>query len=561
MITVTFLGTLAALAIILSRALFSEDKSGWLVGAGIYIGTYLISLLLVFTFLPSKSLFGLLWLNVCTGVLALILSFAIPPKNDNYVIGIPMAVWGLVFVVAVIGVGTTFFSVKSVYNSLKVETKKEAPLLSDKETPIAISPKTVRNKMNKAMSTVPNTSYYRLGDLQTQVVNGKAVYIAPVELDGLWKWQKVGYTPGYFEIDATNVNAEPVFVKTKMKYTPSAYFNDDAQRVIYNRFSDWVQKGDPQLEVSDSGDPYYVQTVYKARGISKRVNYSSLHVVVLDAKTGTTRLYKTSKAPAFVNESITSSVASDMNDVFGQYQHGFWNALFSKQDVKSANSNGTEDGVTPVVDKHGNISYFTDFTSPKSDVDSTMGYSMINARTGVVTYYTGKNIGVMDSTGAKKIADKEYVAQKWRANMPILYNIDGTPTWIVSLLDSTGAFRSYAYIKATDQSVKAYASTAQEALNQYRVQLENAGGTASSTGNTHTLAITGKVTRMAIVSNGTSETVQFVLSNSKVLFTVDTNDYPRSVLLKTGDTVKLKAKINKASNTGNVQQFSNTSFK
>ena len=33
--------------------------------------------------------------------------------------------------------------------------------------------------------------------------------------------------------------------------------------------------------------------------------------------------------------------------------------------------------------------YFTDFTSPKEGVDSMLGYSLTNARTGHATYYTG----------------------------------------------------------------------------------------------------------------------------------------------------------------------------
>jgi len=422
--------------------------------AGIYIVYYVIAIGVVFVILPSKALFSLIIMNVISGVLYLpFLALSSPNvavetgsgdkrphvRSQNKGLNVAAGLLALLFVISLFGAAQTKFGVKPVYNSLKIKTMKTAPLLDKDATPIAIAPKTVRNKMNKAMSAVPNTSYYKLGALQTQVVKGKTVYIAPVEFDGFWRWQRARETPGYFMIDATNVNAEPHFVKQSMKYTPSAYLMDDAQRVIYNRFPAWVQEGQPQLEIKDNGEPYFIQTVYKARGVSSRINYHSLHVVVLNAKTGATSLYAAAKAPKFINESIASSTAAEMNDIFGWYGNGYFNAHFNKTGVKEPNSNGTEDGVTPVVDKHGDISYFNDFTSPKTSADSTMGYSMINARTGTLTYYTGKNIGVMDSDGAKKIAEKEYVAQKWTATMPIMYNIDGTPTWVVSLLDSTGA--------------------------------------------------------------------------------------------------------------------------
>lgn len=541
--------------------------------AGVYIAYYLIALVAVFIVLPSKALFSLIILNVISGICYLpFLAFSSPDvvietgenrprvRSQNRGLNVAAGILGLLFLTSLFGAAQTKFGVKPVYNSLKIKTMKTAPLLDKDATPIAIAPKTVRNKMNKAMSAVPNTSYYKLGALQTQVVKGKTVYIAPVEFDGFWRWQRAKKSPGYFIIDATNVNAEPKFVKQPMTYTPSAYLFDDAQRVIYNRFPSWVQEGQPQLEIKDNGEPYFIQTVYKARGVSSRINYKSLHVAVLNAKTGETKLYSAAGAPKFINESIASSTAAEMNEIFGWYSNGFFNAHFNKTGVKDPNSNGTEDGVTPVVDKHGNISYFNDFTSPKTGADSTMGYSMINARTGTLTYYTGKNIGVMDSDGAKKIAEKEYVAQKWSATMPIMYNIDGTPTWVVSLLDSTGAFRSYAYIKAADQSVKAYATTATQALDQYRVQLASAGSTASSTTTSKTLKTSGTVERVVVIPNGDTQNVLFALKGQDTLWTIGTADYPKAVLMTAGDRVKLTGRVNEGAKTGTVEDYVNRTF-
>lgn len=459
----------------------------------------------------------------------------------------------ILLIISGIGAAHTYLSKKPLYDSLKTEVKEEAPRLSKNENPITISPKTVRNKMNKAMSIVGNSSFYRLGDLQTQTYQGKAVYIAPIEFDGFWPWFKKHETPGYFMVSATNMNSDPVFVKKKMKYTPSSYLSKDAERIIYNKFPNWCRTGDAQLEVDDNGTPYYIQTMYKTRGLSNRINYNSLHVAVLNAQNKNIRLYKAADAPSFIDESIDSSTAKEMNDVYGHNVHGLWN--FSGLDKMNPTNSGTEDGVTPVFDKKGRTHYFTDFTSVHNNSDSTTGYSMIDARTGKLTFYKGKNIGVMDSKGAIELANKEYVAQNWTGTMPIMYNIDGTPTWVISILDSTGSFRNFAYIKAADQNVKVYAPTAKQALDLYRVQLENADSNPEDSDAAKTKKVNGTIDRFVVINKNNFNNVMFTLKNDKTLYTVSTENYPKAVLMHENDQVKLTAKYNSAGNTATVDSM------
>ena len=91
------------------------------------------------------------------------------------------------------------------------------------------------------------------------------------------------------------------------------------------------------------------------------------------------------------------------NSYFGNYIHGFWNSKFGKSDVKLPSDEGTEANVSPIFDENGEMYYFTDFTSPKEGVDSMLGYSLTNSRTGEATYYTGNlEESYMDSQGAFK---------------------------------------------------------------------------------------------------------------------------------------------------------------
>src|SRR5699024_2141655 len=122
---------------------------------------------------------------------------------------------------------------------------------------------------------------------------------------------------------------------------------------------------------------------------------------------------------------------------------------------------------------------FTDFTNPNSKADSAMGYSMINARTGKLTYYSAN--GIMDSTGAKENADQNYKAQQWKAKMPVLYNINGRPTWVMTILDTSNAIRGYYYLDGQDQSIYGSGSNPTSALDDFRQALVNNGGTTKNT--------------------------------------------------------------------------------
>ena len=114
------------------------------------------------------------------------------------------------------------------------------------------------------------------------------------------------------------------------------------------------------------------------------------------------------------------------NSYFGNYIHGFWNSKFGKSDVKLPSDEGTEANVSPIFDENGDMYYFTDFTSPKEGVDSMLGYSLTNSRTGEATYYTGN---LKNHTWIHKvlldIIDKKFIEKKWEGKMPILYNFYG----------------------------------------------------------------------------------------------------------------------------------------
>lgn len=88
----------------------------------------------------------------------------------------------------------------------------------------------------------------------------------------------------------------------------------------------------------------------------------------------------------------------------------------------------------------------------------------------------------MDSTGAKHNANQNYKAQQWKSKMPILYNINGRPTWVMTVLDKTDAVRGYYYLDAQDQSIYGTGSNPTSALDDFRQSLVNNGASVKKYG-------------------------------------------------------------------------------
>ncbi|MEI5990853.1 hypothetical protein A5881_002358 [Enterococcus termitis] len=534
----------------------------------------------LFVALPSKTLSTILWINLIGAVIAsgLLLTRRSISKasmkvlhngrknaetvtvNDwsGRILGISLAAMVLLFIVSSV---TKVTAIDDVYQTIPLKTEEKAEVLtSTKETPIAIAPKTAKRKMLQKFSVIPNSNMFTLDGITAQVVNDEYVYVATVEFNGFFKWSKLGAVPGYFIISATDINAQPKFVEKPIIYTPSAYFGKDAARKIYAAYPDYAATGKINLEIDDKGNPFYIQTLYKEYGVSGRMNYNEFKTAVLNATTGEVKVYNSKEAPKFVDAPITSSAANSINEYFGRYSQGWWNQTMfgAKKDVKIPTENGiyASGQITPMMNKEGSqLLYFTDFTSGDEEQDSALGYSLINARTGQVTYYRDTKVGIMDSDGAISIAAKIYPEKKWKASMPVLYNIDGVPTWIVSLMDSKGIFKKYVYVNAVDNDIVVDADAAQNALDAYRIELATKGSNNTSTDAADLEKIKGTVSRITIVASEAQTVVSFLLENEKTIYSVTTNNSPMALFLKEGDKVEFQAVVTADAKAASIENL------
>lgn len=423
------------------------------------------------------------------------------------------------------------------YEIAKMDEKTEIETFDENETPASVPPQFARNKMKKAFGQVPNTSYYELGNLQIQKVNGNYVYIAPVEFSGFFKWVNGDTTPGYFTISATDSSDNPIFMKAEMGYTPSSYFHKNLERHIRMQYPQHIFYGDVQLEIDDDGKPYYIRSY--GEFISARNGFDVKGMVMVDPKTGETKEYPLAEIPDFIDGAVSPEVVSLQNSYYGNYIHGFWNSKFGKKDVILPSDEGTEANVSPIFDENGDMYYFTDFTSPKEGVDSMLGYSLTNSRTGEATYYTGNlEASYMDSQGTLQIIEKKFIEKKWQGEMPILYNFYGEASWLTPVLDSNGFLQNYFIVSAANPEISVFANTPNEALKLYKTALQRGGGTVDGNSNAEEKQTNGTVIRVYKERTGDFTVVTFLLDNRKS-YVISAENSPLAIYIQEGDKVNV----------------------
>ena len=429
------------------------------------------------------------------------------------------------------------FNATDKYESVAMDEKVEIEAFDETKKPASVPPKFARNKMKKAFGQVPNTSYYELGTLQIQKVGDDYVYVAPVEFSGFFKWFKGKSVPGYFMMSATDSAANPKFHAFEMEYTPSSYLHKEVTRHMRMKYPELIFYGKPQLEVTDEGKPYYIRSY--GSFISARDGFDAKGIIMLDPANGNVEKFAMKDIPSFINGAVAPEAVSLQNSYYGKYIHGFWNTVFGKKDVKLPSDEGTEANVSPVFDETGHMYYFTDFTSPKEGVDSMLGYSLTDARTGKGTYYTGNlEESYMDSQGALQIIEKKFIEKKWSGQMPVLYNFYGEASWLTPVMDSNGFLQNYFIVSAANPEISVYADSPSAALKLYKTALQRGGSTVDQSSKAEEKETTITVQRVHMETMN-DQTLVSILATNGQNFLVSTEVDPLSIYIERGDILQV----------------------
>lgn len=369
-------------------------------------------------------------------------------------------------------------------------------------------------------------SQYGVGDYYMICHNNNLYWIAPIEYNDLFGWMSRGVSPGYVMINA-NDSTDVKIIEKELKYVDSAYLWDDLNRNNYfGNLTAW-RANDAHLELTDAGEPRFVDTVYVNR-IGLVNGMDVVGIIVTNPFTGESEYFDYKDAPTWINHVMTEEVITYQLNDWGQYVNGFFNSLFAKKDVLEVST-----GINYVY-SNGNMYLQTGMTSVGGD-ESIVGVMMVDMRTKETFFY---RIGGATEYAAAQSAMGKDQEKRYTASDPIMINLDGTPTYFVMLKDDEGLVKRYAYVNVKDYNIVATAETKNSALNEYKKLIAVA---PSHENETYTVSAIeqvpiGSITYYYIKFNATASTPA---GFEDLVFRVSVEVNPQIPFISVGDSVTI----------------------
>ena len=304
-------------------------------------------------------------------------------------------------------------------------------------------------------------SQVELGDFCIQKVNNNLYWVAPLLHSGFLKWfNNQEGTAGYVMVSATNERdvklVQSIEGKNiKIKYQQGAYFQSDIHRHVYFNGNATVGLADFSFEIDDAGNPFWIVTKY-----AKKIGFSgkdAVGVVVVDAQSGAITEYVIGKTPKWVDRiQPLDFIENQLND-WGEYVHGYWN--FSNQDKLQIT-----EGMTLVYGKDNKSYWYTGLTSVGKE-ESAVGFVLVDTRTKETTFYkqSGATEYAAQSSAQGKVQEKGY-----KASLPIPYNINNIPTYVMTLKDNGGLVKMFAMVAISDYTIVGVGNTMRETLTSFK---------------------------------------------------------------------------------------------
>lgn len=304
-------------------------------------------------------------------------------------------------------------------------------------------------------------SQVELGDFCIQKVNDNLYWVAPLLHSGFLKWlNNQEGTAGYVMVSATNerdvklvqhVNGTAI----KIRYQPSAYFGSDLHRHAYFNGNATVGLTDFSFEIDDTGKPFWVITKYV-----KKIGFSGKEatgVIVVDAQSGVINEYSIAETPKWVDRIQPLDLIEDQLNDWGEYVHGYWN--FANQDKLQIT-----EGLTLVYGENNKSYWYTGLTSVGKD-ESAVGFVLVDTRNKETTFYkqSGATEYAAQSSAQGKVQEKGY-----KASLPIPYNINNIPTYVMTLKDAGGLVKMFAMVAISDYTIVGVGNTMRETLTSFK---------------------------------------------------------------------------------------------
>ena len=468
------------------------------------------------------------------------------PKKLFTVIAVP---WVLLILVSLLS--SPIFGSKAYRDQLgdpEVRTfSSDIQVMDQNQLPI-VDKALAANLADKKLGERPSLgSQVYLGEPTKQLVNGKLVWVVPLHHSGLFKWfTNMSGTPGYVVVSATNINDVEYVEDYKIKYQPNSYLLDDLQRHL--RLNGALFDGiiDYSFELDESGQPYWIVTSYKnTRGFALP---EAKGIYAVNASTGDVQYYSIDEVPDWVDRVQPEDFIVNQINNKGEYVHGIFN--FSDKD-KYRTSEGEA-----IIYNNGDCYLFTGLTSIGQD-ESAIGFMMVDMVTKEPILY---QMNGATEKSAQQSAQGKVQYQGYKADFPIILNVDGIPTYFMPLKDSAGLIKQYAFVSVPNYSSVGVGETVQDALRDYSNVLSQSGSSSIGSATGELVSAEGNVLRISShVEEGITVYSILLDSDQNRIFTASASLSAELPITAAGDRVRVEYREN-GSYVNGLESFDNLAF-
>lgn len=366
-------------------------------------------------------------------------------------------------------------------------------------------------------------SQYYVSDQYTQInYNNEIIRVTPLEYADIIKWitnRKDG-VKGYIKVNSVNGNTELVKLEKGMKYTPSAYFNENLRRRLRFAYPTTIF-GDAKFEIDNEGNPYWIVPTYSYTAVGLKTKVSG--VVIFNPIDGSSKKYKMEDVPTWVDNAINAELLIEQVDDWGNYKGGFFNSIFGQKNVVN-----TTEGYNYLA-MNDDIYLYTGITSVMSD-ESNLGFILSNMRTGETNFYS---VPGAEEYSAMASAQGQVQQMQYVSTFPLLINLNNKPTYLVSLKDAAGLVKMYGFVdvqdyqkvvvtdaskgieQASQNFLQSYAEEISDnIINKKTITIKNIKS-ATKSGNTY-YYITDTESKKYVVSISLSDELAFIGANDKL---------------------------------------------
>lgn len=465
---------------------------------------------------------------------------------------VPKIIIGVLLAVVAIGfvVSSVVFRASSYAEIIDVQTGDFAQEVDEADfssVPV-IDEATTAVLAERAVSDLDKLGYVSQFDIQPNYfqINYKdsPVRVVPLKYSNIIKWltnAKNGL-PAYVIVDARTQEAELMEVKGGMKYSTADHLNDNVVRHVRFKYPTYLFDT-PTFEIDENGHPYWIFAkldmtigLFGGRDVTG--------AVICDSVTGECKEYtieelRTKEELQWIDRIYSAQLLNEQYNFFGRYQGGFWNSILSQKNTYST----TED--YSYLAMNDDVYMYTGVTSLTND-ESITGFILINQRTKEAKYYVMSGAKEASAQASAQGLVQQY---EYTASFPLLLNIDGVPTYFMSLKDASSLVKGYAMINVGQYTLGTTGTTLEECINNYVKVLSdnninvsvNTDGIDENTGSAgdpaEKLTATGVITdiRTAVV-NGNS--IYYIkLDSADCYYSVKAADAESVILVNKGDEV------------------------